>query len=117
MTAPKVIQFGGIKIERNKRYNLLVELISTIMKDNYLTPKEIKVVAKICELDKRTLTTENRKTIAEELGISIFDLNNYIKTLRKKYILKENTLNETIFGNVQLEGNDQIVVVIGIKLL
>lgn len=57
------------------------------------------------QLDAMTFSSENRKIVASTLGISIFNLNNYIKSLKTKQILVSNserklTINPSIYPNV-----------------
>lgn len=56
------------------------------------------------QLDAITFSTANRKIIAESLGISIFNLNNYIKSLKTKGLLlnsgRSTTINPRIYVNI-----------------
>jgi len=56
------------------------------------------------QLDAMTFSSVNRKIIAESLGISIFNLNNYIKALKTKGIIitkdKHLSINSSIFIDV-----------------
>lgn len=54
------------------------------------------------QLDAMTFSSANRKIVASTLGISMFNLNNYIKSLKTKQILVSNggrhlTINPSIF--------------------
>ncbi len=57
------------------------------------------------QLDAMTFSSVNRKIIADSLGISIFNLNNYIKSLKTKQIITTNsskklTINPSIYVDV-----------------
>lgn len=53
-------------------------------------PKDLTPV----QLDAMTFSSVNRKFIADSLGISIFNLNNYIKALKSKKIFTLNEVNK-----------------------
>lgn len=64
-------------------------------------PRELSSI----QLDTITFSSKNRKIIAESLGISIFNLNNYIKALKTKGVFiniknRQVTINPSIFINV-----------------
>jgi hypothetical protein len=58
------------------------------------------------QLDAITFSSVNRKIIAESLGISIFNLNNYIKALKTKGLIngsgKHLTINPSIYVDINL---------------
>lgn len=62
------------------------------------------------QLDATTFSSINRKIVASTLGISIFNLNNYIKSLKEKQLIIGNSnnklsINPSIYVNIDsLEG-------------
>lgn len=97
----QVAQYKVIS-DREEFYNKVFGFLSVIMKDSYLTPKEIKLISKICVLENATVTGPDRKRIAEEMGITILDFNNYLKRLRDKHVMDGDVLS-VHFRNVLLK--------------
>lgn len=82
-----------IKHQQPNRFKKMLQIVSTLF--GGLPEKEQDI---ICALHRKggELTTIVRKEIRSELDISEDYLNNYIKKLRNKKVLIEDTLNPNI---------------------
>lgn len=99
-------------IERKDFYHNFYRSINFILN---LSNKELEILAQfatiraslprelsISQLDAMTFCAASRRIIAQSLGISIFNLNNYIKALKSKSILTSTggrhlTINPSIY--------------------
>lgn len=102
---------NGILNLSNKQLDVLSEfsIIRNNLPDNFTDEQK----------DEYTFSSTSRNVICEKLGISIYNLNNYIKGLKEKgMIVSKNgdyTLNRMIFIPVQEGSNSEIIFRFNIK--
>jgi hypothetical protein len=79
----------SLKCPSSERYKKALSILSAIL-PQHLTEKEMKIISLLYELEgERVLNTEKRKVIREALQISDNDMNNYVRQLKNKSVLKE----------------------------
>ena len=98
------------KVNALNRYRKFLEISSAIMKQPF-TKLEIKLLDELYHAGG-ILTTETRRQIRDNMKISPENLNNYIRVLRKKKILIDDSINplfiikipesETMIINIEL---------------
>lgn len=109
----------NINTTKENFYNQYYSILNYIFK---LSKKELAILSKFSflranlpkdlsaeELDKQTFNNNSRKKVAESLGISIQNLNNYIKVLkRKKFLItvKYNVNRTSINPKVYVDYNN-----------
>lgn len=88
-------------IRKEDLYHTYYSVMNGLLK---LTPVELNVLVEFCKLQpsEYTFNKDNRKIVSKNLGMSIFNLNNYIR------ILKDKSIFVTI--NNQLEINPRILI-------
>jgi hypothetical protein len=80
------------KVKATERYKKYLQIISLFM-TKPLTSVEIDVLDELYHTSNGVLTTESRKTIRENINMSPENLNNYIRGLRKKNVIIDETIN------------------------
>jgi poly-beta-hydroxyalkanoate depolymerase len=83
------------KVKATERYRVFLQVASLFMK-NPLTPVEISIIDEFYHAESGLITTGSRKTVRENLNISAGQLNNYIRELRIKKIIIEDSLNPRV---------------------
>lgn len=92
-------------INRKELYKTYYQILNSVLN---LTKTEIEILDKFRELSKddaHKLGSDERKLISSELKMSIYNLNNYIRTLKDKGMLITVDNKLIINPNLLLEDN------------
>lgn len=74
-----------IQIPLNRKYEILVKMISPIIGN--LTPKEVEILVLLAKHNITVLDKDSRTSVRMELDMSKFNFNNYLAKLKNKKIL------------------------------
>lgn len=85
----------SLKTSSDNRYEIFLKLVSGLLIPK-LTEREIEVLVACKSLAGGNLGTDSRRLIKDDLGISEYTLNNYIKQLRDKKVVAGNEILKTL---------------------
>lgn len=103
-------------ISREKLEYTYYSVLNGLLK---LTQLELKVLAEFSKLNSNnTFSKDNRKLVASKLEISIFNLNNYIRTLKDKgiFILRNEVLEINPYVLIRNKDNNSFTIKININI-
>jgi hypothetical protein len=83
------------EIPINDRYRVFLRLFS-VYYDLHITEREIDVLHAFWLTQKGLINYESRHSVANELGITQFNLTNYLLKLRKRKIVTDDGLHSSI---------------------
>lgn len=99
------------KVKATERYKKFLQVASLFLKEP-ITPVEVSIIDELYHAESGLVTTESRKTVRDNLNTSAEQLNNYIRSLRKKKLIKDDSIHP-LFLQILPEGD---FMVISIKL-
>lgn len=80
------------QISDKDRYKIFLRLYSTLM-DLKLSEKEINIIDAFFQVDNGLINTSSRKQVADILGMSEFNLNNYLYKMRNRNIVTDESIH------------------------
>lgn len=87
------------KVKATDRYKKFLQ-ISSLFLTVPITRVEIDVLDEFYNISGGKLTTEDRRRVRETLDMSAEQLNNYIRTLRKKRIIIDDEINPKLMIDI-----------------
>lgn len=100
-------------VKAQERYKKFLQIASLFMKTP-LTPVEISIMDEFYHIEQGAITTESRKVARENLNMSAENLNNYIRVLRKKNIIIDNSIRSSFLQPLAI--GDTMLITIALKV-
>lgn len=103
------------KVKATERYRRYLQVLSLFL-HKPLTPVEMDIIDEFYHTESGAITSSSRKIVRENLNVSAEHLNNYIKRLRIKGIIKEDSLIPMLLQPIPEGDNMQININLAVTL-
>ena len=94
-------------VAKPDQYKMFLKILSALM-NLKLSDREINIIDGFYQESNGIISKESRKLVAEKLNITEFNLNNYLKQMRKKNVMKADTINPQLILSV-VPANDPVI--------
>lgn len=101
------------KVKATERYKKYLQILSLFL-HKPLTGVEIDILDEFYHVESGAITSSSRKTVRENLNVSAEHLNNYIKRLRAKGVIKEDSLIPMLLQPIPEGETMQIHITLGV---